>query len=105
MSVQETIAATEAAISRVDSNAPPAWKAAADAAIEYCAGRYVTFTADEVWEQLQVKGIAPPHTPSALGPAFRRASIKGLIMNTHTWRKHSKFSQRHRELLIWAGVS
>jgi hypothetical protein len=104
MSVAETIAATEAGIAKADRSVTPEWRAAADQAIAACTTEFVTFTADEVWVKLRAAGVETPKTPSALGPAFRRAAHAGRIRNTHTWKKHSEFSQRHRELLIWESV-
>jgi hypothetical protein len=96
-----TRAATEAAIQQVDEHADEVWKAAALAAVIWCARHYTTFTADEVWDQLDMVGIPGPRTPSALGPIFLQAKRAGAIQSTDRWQPLSRFPRRHRALRIW----
>lgn len=101
MSIQETAAATSAAINAVDSNADPVWKAHADRAMAWCCERYETFTSDEVWAVLDTWNVARPKTQSALGPRFLSARKQGFISMTPDRRKFSVEKQKHHELTVW----
>lgn len=92
-------AARADAISRADTHADAEWKETAYAAIVKCARMRLTFTADEVWEEL-AHTDATTHEPSALGPVFLRASKAGLIRKTGRTQL-SRQTQRHRDLTIW----
>lgn len=96
-----TKAATEAAIDQVDAHADEEWKGVALACVRTCALTHPSFTADEVWMQLEGFPELGTHEPAALGPVFLRAAKLGWIVNSGQRRKRSLYAQRHRELTVW----
>ena len=97
----ETRAAIDDALQRVEENAEEYWKARALEAVTWCARTHQEFTADEVWERLEQLNVEGPHTPAALGPIFLAARRAGVIEKTGRWQPLSRFSRRHRALMIW----
>lgn len=91
--------ARDEAIARADDHADPEWKDRAYEAVCKVARMRLTFTADDVWDEL-VDAPVSTHEPSALGPVFLRASKAGLIVKTGEFRL-SRHTRRHRDLTVW----
>ena len=91
------------AITRADDHANPEWREQAFTALTKVARMRLTFTADDVWDEL-AGADETTHNPSALGPVFLRASKAGLICKTGELRL-SRQTQRHRDLTVWRRAS
>lgn len=69
--------ATVEAIATADAGASDEWKAAALRIVEDLALTNDTFTTDEVWDELKVRGFSTPEH-RAMGPVMVRAKNLGL---------------------------
>lgn len=65
------------AIAAADAGADPAWKEAALNIVEDLATIHDTFTTDEVWDELRVRGLDTPEH-RAMGPVMLRAARLGI---------------------------
>ena len=71
--------ATVEAIAAADAGASPEWKAEALKIVEDLALTNDTFTTDEVWDELKVRGFETPEH-RAMGPVMVKAVKSGLAM-------------------------
>lgn len=100
MTTQESRAARDEAIARVEANTAEAWRIEAEGAISDCAMQLDAFTADDVW--LRIKSA--PHEPRALGAVMRYAHKLQIIEPTETWRTTSRASSHARPLRVWKSL-
>jgi hypothetical protein len=98
----DALAARDAGIERADDHADNFWKLQAYALVVWCSRTLPTFTADDIWDELE-KSDCTTHEPAALGPVFLRAARAGMIRKTGDLRP-SRHPRRHRELTVWTAV-
>jgi hypothetical protein len=93
---------TDDAVARADEHADDTWKAAATAAVVLCAATLDDFTADDVWQALDLRWPwSSTHDPRALGAVIRACARSGLIRKTGRVRP-SRLVRRHgRDVAIW----
>ena len=89
--------ALEAALARVEANAPQDWKNAATAVLARLAATGKPFTTDDVWAALP-----HPPEPRALGALMRKASIAGQIRRVG-WRESVRPECHRRPVAVWIG--
>lgn len=98
---QRMLEQRDRAMAAVDAHADVDWRCAADELVAELAGRGVPFTADDVVELLEDRGVATENL-AALGPVFQRASRAGTIRKTGLLIP-SRIPRRHRDLTEWIG--
>ncbi len=97
----EAMAAKESGIALAERNAPVGFKADAYDAILTVARLRPTFTADDVWDWLEIHHeIDEDVNHAALGPVMRRAANAGEIKKTGRLVP-TRQAQRHRDLVEW----
>ena len=94
-------AARDEAVDRVGRNAPGSWKAHAAEAVLHCARMAPVFTADEVWDRLEVLGQAEGANPKALGAVMSSLAKSGQITNTGNYRKSTLARRHQRPVAEW----
>jgi hypothetical protein len=94
-------AAAQDGMSRADANANDTWKQAAEAAVIHVARMRPTFTADDVWRQLQFATGVETHEPSALGPILNRLRRQGVIKQTGEFVVSHRASRHAAPLRVW----
>lgn len=72
-------AARDSAVADVEVPAAP-WVAIAREALRAVAERQATLTSDDVWQELERRGVPPPAEGRAMGPVMVRARKEGLIV-------------------------
>lgn len=81
------------ALAQVDAAADEEWRAAARAALAWCAANLPTFSTDDVWGRLADVQAPAPREPRALGPlvmaAVRTGRIKDTGSMTQSRRRHA----------------
>jgi hypothetical protein len=82
-------------VKQVLAHESQAWKKEALRAIRATAGRYITFTADQVKDTADTMGLSEPHHPNCWGGIFHSALKKGYMHQTgqfiaSTRAKHHK---------------
>ena len=77
---------------------PALWHKLAQAAIRRCAELYESFTADDVWREMN---DATPPEPRALGSVFGWAQKEGLITPVDLWQKSKRAICHYRPLRVW----
>jgi len=91
---------TDEAIQRSDDHADQAWKKLAVMAVEALSLRGKPFTADDLWDEMQVFNIST-HEPRALGAIMRQAARAGQIRNTGTFVKSRRPECHQRPVAVW----
>lgn len=94
----------DAGMATTNRHASTRWKVLAAEAILWCAKNLTDFTTDDVWAYLTRSGhdiIETERNPSAMGPAMRRAAVKGVIVKVGTVRPSIRPSQHCQEIRIW----
>ena len=76
---EASVIARDEALIRVDENADADWKDAAEACILYVAARVQSFTTDDIWMELMVRDVKPPHEHRAMGSVMRKLACQGMI--------------------------
>lgn len=94
-------AAAEDGMSRAEEHANAAWKQAAEAAVIHVARMRATFTADDVWRQLEIATGVETHEPSALGPIFNKLRRQGVIKTTGEFVVSHRASRHAAPLRVW----
>lgn len=85
---------------RAEANADKAWLAAAGRAVQIVAATHVTFTTDQVHEQLQSMGVTTRDT-RALGNVVRAAVRAGWCTQTDTYRASTRPESHARPIRVW----
>lgn len=67
---------------RAHAAAPPGWKDQVRHALWEVAKRGDPFTVDDVWAELERRGVPTPQEPRALGPVVSKALRSGVIRDT-----------------------
>ena len=99
-----TIARDEA-IDRVEANAEPDWKEEAEQAVLDVARRGNLFTTDDIWKELALRFVSPPHEPRAMGAVFRRLAAAKLIRPlADDFQKSIMTSCHRRPKQKWIGI-
>ena len=88
-------AVRDEAVDRVGRNAPTEWKAHATEAVLHVARMTPIFTADEVWQRLEILNQAEGANPKALGAVLSSLARDGVIETTGNYRK-SVLPRRHQ---------
>jgi len=91
---------TDEAIQRADDHANEAWKKLAAMAVEALSLRGRPFTADDLWDEIEVFGVST-HEPRALGAIMRQAVKSGQIRNTGTFVKSRRPECHQRPIAVW----
>ena len=101
---EDTQAAKEEAMTRVDEHADSTWKECADAAIWILAHSQMYVSSDEVsayvakrWPDVHT------HEPRALGPVMLRAARARLI-EKHGFDYHPSASRHHAPAQVWKSL-
>lgn len=100
-SLWEALVAADEAIKRVDENADEGWKRAAAQAVWDRSRLAVSFTTDDVMEDLDNMGVVT-HDNRALGPVMRRMLNKGIIHEIGMTRSRRRHGAR---IPVYAGKS
>lgn len=82
----------DAALEQVEAAASPGWLNAAGDALDIRATTGLPFTTDDVWGDLEARGVPAPREPRALGPIVKRALRAGTIVPagyTQSRRRHA----------------
>lgn len=74
------------------------------AAIKRIARKSSTFTTDDVWNDLNRRGITLVADSRVLGPIMQAAARDGLIKSTNRTRKTTRASNHRRPLTIWRSL-
>ena len=93
--------ARDEAVARVGANAPTDWKRHAAEAVIHCARMAPVFTADEVWERLEILGQAEGANPKALGNVMSSLAKEGVIASTGNYRKSTLPRRHQRPVAEW----
>lgn len=104
LDIESAVAAREAALRRVESNADADWLNRVLAFIEQLAVAQKTVTSDDVWVQLIAAQVASPREPRAMGAAFRIAQRRGLIAPTDWVRPSRRTANHRRPLRVWRSL-
>lgn len=95
---------TEEAIERAEAHADPVFLGEAGRAISDIATKQPTVTSDDVWDELDRRGVSGPREPRALGPVFRAAARSSVIKKTHR-TVDSRREQRNRgSVRVWESL-
>lgn len=81
--LDDALAAREAALRRVEAAADADWMRDARAAVEAAARDLGAFTADDLWS----RGLQKPREPRALGPVMRAAAADGVIEHSGVYHR------------------
>lgn len=73
LSMDEALAARDAALERVEAAADYEWKELADEITEYVCRHWRLFTSETIWHY----GLPKPREPRAMGPVLKRAVASG----------------------------
>ncbi len=87
-------------MARVAANTNEEWREAAYAAVIRTSLALPTFTADDVWVELD-RMKAEVHNKSALGPVFVKASKDGYITGTGAFARSTRPATHGKPLPIW----
>jgi hypothetical protein len=71
-------ASRDMAVADVEVRAAP-WVAVAREALLAVAERQVSLTSDDVWQELERRGVPAPEEGRAMGPVMKRAMREGVI--------------------------
>ena len=63
--------AREKSVNQVDSNTDPAWRAEAYLSCDRVMARMELFTTDDIWNDLERRGVPAPREPRCMGPIMR----------------------------------
>jgi hypothetical protein len=94
-------AARDEAVDRVGRNAPTEWKNHAAEAVLHCARMAPIFTADEVWQRLEILNQAEGANPKALGAVMSSLARDGVIVTTGNYRKSTLARRHQRPVAEW----
>jgi hypothetical protein len=90
----------EDALAEVEENADKKWKNAALAQIRYLCVSRDEFTADDVWDRLDMLPVATKE-PRALGAIMRRAVKEGWMRSTEKFVKSRRVESHRRPIVTW----
>lgn len=84
------------------------WYAKAEEAIRAVAGRLERFTTEDVWTELDVRGVRHPEERRWMGPLLNRmarAKVPAVSL-TNTWRKPPGAARRNhgRPMAVWRSL-
>lgn len=85
---------------RAEANADAAWRAAAGRAVQIVAATHVTFTTDEVHQQLDSMGVTT-HDTRALGAVLKAAAKSGWCTQTDNFRASKRPEAHARPQRVW----
>lgn len=89
-----------AALERVGDHADERWMTVALAAVERVACRMVSFTTDDVWDELTAHE-ANTHDGRALGNVIKRAVKHGVCERTDQYRPSRRPECHQRPVKVW----
>ena len=98
MSLEDALAARDAAIDQVEAHADAEWKRHALEAVARLARERRRFTTDDVWA---VMGKVGTHEPRAMGAVMRQAFRLGLVRGTEDYVKSKRVACHGRPLRVW----
>lgn len=81
--------------------ADPLWLAEAEKALLMLARSCQTVTTDEIWEELDRRGLRRPREPRALGPVMKRGASAGWIEPTDRYTPSIQPQGHGRPMRIW----
>jgi len=81
-SLPAALEARDAAMADVEVKSVP-WRTVAREALEHLALTRPTLTSDDVWQELERRGIPAPDEARAMGPVMKAAMREGLIVHSH----------------------
>ncbi len=92
--------ALDAALKRVEDNAPADWKFRAERAVRRLAAEGEPFTTDDVW-----KLVGTPPEPRALGAVMVAVRRSGGIVPTGEFRRSNRPECHKRDVKVWVGTA
>jgi hypothetical protein len=101
---QRALAARDAAMERVDANAPEEWKRVFDAAIVEVARRQPTLTCENPRDLCREAEVPEPHDSRAIGPRMKRAQSAGAIRPTSTFTRYTRKSRHTADVRVWESL-
>lgn len=92
------------AIDEVEQNAKIEWLNKAVEVLTYVAKTNFYFTSDDVWAELNKRGIEKPHSPSALGAVLRRGWKSHICEKTGKYIPSTQPSNHQRDVAQWQSL-
>lgn len=99
--VNKEIKTKQQAVDEVENNANKVWLYTAQRIVETLAKTKVTFSSDDVWEELDRIRMNRPHEPSAMGAVFRNCARNKVCRKTGRYFPSKQSTNHQRDIAEW----
>lgn len=104
MTLTEAEQARDEAIARVEQHTKLTWRVEAEQVIADLASGPEDFTSDDVWRELDARGVSLPHDNRALGAVMRSMARRQWIEKTGEYRPSERASTHASPKAVWRGL-